>query len=176
MRIRAGWAFASGALGAVVLAVLLVAAQALGITDLNLLLLTGTLVGVPPGSASWVVGFVVHLLAGGVIGLLYAAIFEAWRHADWRRGAAVGVPHAFLGGVLLGFLPLVHPALTEYPELRAPGFLGVNFGWQTVVTFIVLHVAYGAVVGGIYGTRRPARSPADEGAEGRAGAAHRGRA
>ena len=63
---------------------------------------------------------------------------------------------AFAGGVLVNvLLPAVHPRMgtawtdsTETPFLEPPGFMLVNYGTNTAVVTLLLHLAYGAIVGG----------------------------
>ncbi|HKD34548.1 MAG TPA: hypothetical protein VKB73_13965, partial [Gaiellaceae bacterium] len=108
------------------------------------------------GRAS-VIGYVLHFVNGLLFALVYYAIFRAVGHAGWLFGGALGVVHAaFSGGALLTvLLPAVHPRMAtpwsdaeETPLLEPPGFLLVNYGRRTALWTLVLHVVYGAIVGG----------------------------
>lgn len=129
MRLAAGSAFGIGMLAAAAISVLLWLTRALGLGA--------------------------HLLIGGLLAVAYAAVFEAWRRAGFARGIAIAVPHAFLSGILLGFLPAIQPAIAENPALRPAGFLAVNLGWMSVALFFLLHAIYGAIVGAAYRVRPP---------------------
>ncbi|MFU8814660.1 MAG: hypothetical protein ACNA7W_04885 [Pseudomonadales bacterium] len=159
MKAAAGPAFGIGVLAAVVITTTLWLARAVGITDMNLELLKGALLTGNAGAMTWAIGLGIHLITGGVLAVVYAAIFETWRRAGWRRGIAIAIPHALLSGILLGFLPAIQPAIAEHPALRPAGFLAVNMGWISVVLFFLLHVIYGAMVGAAY--RVPLPAPAD---------------
>lgn len=111
----------------------------------------GTMV-LDPGAAAWFVGLVLHLAISGLIALLYAWGFE---HVARRAGVAVGllfaVPHLLLAGVFMGaVLPAVHPLVPEV--LPAPGSFMLSLGALGAAAFVLLHLLYGAVVGGIYGS------------------------
>jgi len=131
-------------------------AQELGWTRMDIPLLLGCVVTDDRGRAS-VIGYVLHFVNGLLFALVYYAIFRAVGHAGWLFGGALGVVHAaFSGGALLTvLLPAVHPRMAtpwsdaeETPLLEPPGFLLVNYGRRTALWTLVLHVVYGAIVGG----------------------------
>jgi hypothetical protein len=111
-------------------------------------LLLGSFVTSDPANA-WLAGFGMHLLVGGLAGVLYGAVFE-WitGGAGWSIGAAVGVLHAAVAGLALGLLPFVHPRIPE--PLPAPGFYMASFGILGVFTFFAMHLLFGAIVGEVY--------------------------
>ena len=149
-------ALAGGVVGTVVLTSGLRIAQELGWTRMDIPLLLGCVVTDDRGRAS-VIGYVLHFVNGLLFALVYYAIFRAVGHAVWLFGGALGVVHAaFSGGALLTvLLPAVHPRMAtpwsdaeETPLLEPPGFLLVNYGRRTALWTLVLHVVYGAIVGG----------------------------
>jgi hypothetical protein len=149
-------ALAGGVVGTVVLTSGLRIAQELGWTRMDIPLLLGCVVTDDRGRAS-VIGYVLHFVNGLLFALVYYAIFRAVGHAGWLFGGALGVVHAaFSGGALLTvLLPAVHPRMAtpwsdaeETPLLEPPGFLLVNYGRRTALWTLVLHVVYGAIVGG----------------------------
>jgi len=149
-------ALVGGLVGTVVLTSGLRIAQELGWTRMDLPLLLGTIFTDNRSRAS-VLGYVLHFLNGLLFALVYYGIFRAVGHAGWIFGAALGVVHAaFSGGVLVtSLLPAVHPRMgtlwsdaEETPLLEPPGFLLVNYGRRTAIWTLVVHVAYGAIVGG----------------------------
>lgn len=99
------------------------------------------------------VGFLMHLMISGLLGIVYGLVFEAWGEAGWWRGVLIAIPHIIVAGALMWMLPAMHPAVPEHPQLIAPGFLAANYGWMTVMGVIVLHLTYGAVVGAMYRVR-----------------------
>ena len=149
-------ALAGGAVGTVVLTSGLRIAQELGWTRMDLPLLLGSVFTDDRSRAS-VIGYVLHFVNGLLFALVYYAIFRAVGHAGWVFGGALGVVHAaFSGGVLVTeLLPAVHPRMgtpwsdaEETPLLEPPGFLLVNYGRRTAVWTVVVHIVYGAIVGG----------------------------
>jgi hypothetical protein len=110
-----------------------------------------------------VVGVAVHFLNGLLFSLLYAAAFEALGRANIGFGAAAGFVHAlFVLTVGMVVLPGLHPHMvSEYygptPNrlLQPPGFLALHYGRGTPIVTVVAHVAYGAMLGGLYRLATP---------------------
>lgn len=147
-----GRAFFAGITGGLVMTVLMFLGRVMGLTSMNMEMIWGTLLIQNPGSGTWFLGFVVHLLASGVIGMLYGAGFEYWiGRADGWVGFGFGIIHAVVGGFLLGVMPAMHPAMPDL--VPAPGIFGAYFGAMTVFAFWVLHLVYGVIVGSLYRTR-----------------------
>ena len=149
-------ALAGGLVGTLVLTTGLRVAQELGLTRMDIPLLLGTAFTDQRGVAS-VIGYGIHFANGLVFSLVYWAVFAAVDQAGWVFGLVLGALHgAFAGGALVNVvLPAVHPRMgtpltdsEDTPLLEPPGFMLVNYGrWTAGVTF-VLHLAYGAIVGG----------------------------
>ncbi len=149
-------ALAGGVVGTIVLTSGLRIAQELGWTRMDIPLLLGTVFTDDRSRAS-VIGYAVHFVNGLLFAVGYYAIFRAVDHAGWIFGAVLGVVHAsFSGGALVTvLLPAVHPRMgtpwsdsEETPILEPPGFMLVNYGRRTAVWTLLVHVAYGAIVGG----------------------------
>jgi hypothetical protein len=150
-----GGALAGGAVGAAVLASGLRIAQELGWTRMDIPFLLGTIFTERRRPAA-VIGYVSHIAIGLIAALVYAGIFEAVGEASWWFGLALGVVHASVaGGALTNLLlPAVHPRMgtpwtdaEETPLLEPPGFMLSNYGRSTMAVTLVLHLAYGAIVG-----------------------------
>jgi hypothetical protein len=111
-------------------------------------LVLGTLV-TPVAADAWLAGFGIHLALGGLFGVLYGVVFEfVTGGAGWSIGAALGILHAVIGGALLALLPLFHPLVPE--RLAAPGPWWSGAGVLGVVSYVALHLVFGAVVGEVY--------------------------
>jgi len=111
--------------------------------------LLGSTIVAEPGMARWTVGFALHLLIGAVAGLVYAAGFEyGVQRSGALVGAGFGVAHGLMAGLFMSAIPAMNPLIPD--TLSAPGvFLeSIHFG---PVVFILLHVAFGAVMGAVYG-------------------------
>jgi hypothetical protein len=149
-------ALAGGAVGAVVLASGLRVAQELGWTRMDIPLLLGTAF-TENRSRATAIGYGLHLVNGLLFSLVYFAVFEAVGQAGWLFGLALGAVNAlFVGGGLVNVvLPALHPRMgtpwtdaEETPLLEQPGFMLANYGRNTAAVTFVLHLAYGAIVGG----------------------------
>src|SRR5918996_4165907 len=144
-----GKAFGAGVVGAVVMTVIMAMARAMGM-PVNLELMLGTMMGGPPSLATWILGFIIHLVAGGIFALIYAAGFEYLTHrADWLVGVGFGFIHSLFAGLLMAMMPAMHPLIPE--QMPAPGAFMSNMGLMGVVAEIMLHLIYGAIVGAMYG-------------------------
>jgi hypothetical protein len=155
---NAGRAFLSGVAGAAVMSVGLAVGRAMGMPA-NLELMLGSML-LPPGTPAFMLGLAMHLVIGGLFGLLYAWAFE---HVTHRSSAAIGgglgILHGIAGGVFMGLLPMMHPRIPE--EMPAPGAFMANLGTLGVMAEMVLHVVYGAVVGALYQPASAARTVQD---------------
>jgi hypothetical protein len=88
--------------------------------------------------------------------LVYYALFRTLGEASWWLGALFGAAHALFAGTTLinVLLPAIHPrmgtsitAADASPMLEPPGFLLMHYGVSTPVVTLIVHVAYGAIVG-----------------------------
>jgi hypothetical protein len=147
-----GWAV-FGLLATAALTVVMIVAQLVGRTRLDLPLILGTVVTEDPDRAR-VAGFFIHLVIGQVFALGYAATF-AMLDTSWWLGAALGFLHVAVALTLL--VPLlagVHPRMASYragprstAALEPPGLGGVNYGVATPVVAVVAHLVYGIALG-----------------------------
>lgn len=148
-----GRAFFAGVIGGGVMTLLLWMARATGMTQMNLSMMMGAMFTQDVNATTWWVGFFMHLMISGLIGIVYGLVFEAWGASSWWRGVVIAIPHIIVTGVFMWMLPMMHPAVPEHPQLIAPGFLAANYGAMTVIGVIVLHLIYGAIVGVAYKVR-----------------------
>jgi len=146
----AGPAFFAGVAGALAMSVLSALARSLDV-PINFGLLLGTIPGWVPSSDTWTLGFVLHLLFGGLFALPYAWTFEYVTGAATPAiGVRLGALHAIAVGGLLTGVPAVHAGVPEL--LPAPGAFMLAYGYDGLVAFFLVHLVYGAVVGGLYGS------------------------
>lgn len=148
-------ALAGGFVGTVVLTSGLRACSELHVTRIDIPFLLGTAVTEDRTHAK-AVGYLLHFIAGLVFALVYYAVFSAIGEASWWLGGLFGAVHALFAGTTLVnvLLPAVHPrmgtassAADSSPQLEPPGFLLVNYGRSTPVVTVLVHIAYGAIVG-----------------------------
>lgn len=150
-----------GVLGAVAISALSFALRAAGI-PLGIETILGTMVGAPPSPSTFFVGLLMHLGIGALFGLLYGWLFEkVWVHGGVGTGVILSVIHAALIGMAIGLTPQFHPLIPEV--MAAPGAYFSNLGATGVVSFFVMHILFGAIVGGGYGHVAEERQWAPEG-------------
>jgi hypothetical protein len=138
------------------LTTVMVGSQGLRFTRINLPYMLGAIF-TPNRERAKVIGFLVHLLNGWIFSLVYVAIFHAVR-PTWWGGAGIGAAHAvFVLTVVMSLLPSFHPRMaseqrgpTVTRQLEPPGFLALNYGYQTPISVLVAHLIYGAILGMFY--------------------------
>jgi hypothetical protein len=149
----AGWAL-FGLLATAILTAIMIAAQLIGWTRLDVPLLLGTIVTEDPDRAR-VAGFFIHLAIGEGFALGYAAGFALLDTATWWLGALFGLVHVSVAlTILVPLLPGVHPRMASdragpgsVAVLEPPGLLGLNYGAQTPAVAIISHLAFGIALG-----------------------------
>lgn len=149
----AGWAI-FGLIATAALTAVMIAAQLVGLTRLDLPLMLGTTVVADPDRAR-VAGFFIHLVNGQGFALGYAAAFAAADRATWWAGGLLGALHGAVAlSVIVPLLPGVHPrmaseraGLSTGAALEPPGLLALNYGRGTPVVTMLAHVVYGMALG-----------------------------
>jgi hypothetical protein len=144
-------------LATVALTTMMSASQGLGYTRMSIPFLVGTIF-TPGRDRAMVVGVAVHFVNGLLFALVYAAAFETLGRATALLGAVGGFVHgAFVLTIGMVVLPGLHPHMvSEYygptPNrlLQPPGFLALHYGRGTPIVTLLAHVAYGAILGGVY--------------------------
>ncbi|HEY8670811.1 MAG TPA: hypothetical protein VIL63_08230 [Terriglobales bacterium] len=153
------WIF-SGFIATLALATLLATSHGLGLTRMNLPYMLGTVVTADRDKAR-LYGFLVHLLNGWAFSIVYVFIFESRQMASWWFGLLIGLAHAlFVLTVGMSLLPALHPRMaserhgpTAHRQLEPPGFMALNYGYQTPVSVFVSHAVFGAILGWLYHLR-----------------------
>lgn len=131
--------------------------QEIGLTRVDFPYLIGTMF-TPDRDRAKVYGFVVHVLNGWVISLLYVFVFESLGRARWWIGGIIGAIHAlFVLMVVLWIMPGLHPRMaseqhgpTATRQLEPPGVFGLNYGVRTPISVIVSHILFGIILGTFY--------------------------
>ncbi len=146
--------FLAAFVGTLVLTTIEAAAQQLHISRMSIPYLLGTIFTPDRDRARWV-GFLVHLVNGQILGLVYVAIFHALHRNGWLFGATLGLAHAAV--VLLVIVPLMpafHPRMasvqqgpTDTRQIEPPGAFALHYGFTTPLSVIVAHVIFGAIIG-----------------------------
>lgn len=146
---RAKRAVICGLIGALAISAASAILRLIGI-PIHIELILGTLSGLQPGPAAFLLGFAMHLAIGGAFGLLYGWLFETvWLHGGAFTGMILGTLHAALIGMGVGLTPQFHPYVPEM--IPDPGPFFANIGPIGVIAFFGVHILYGAIVGAGYG-------------------------
>ena len=128
-----GRAFVAGVVGAIVMSLIMVLLRAAGVPlhiELRLAAVLGTRI--------WAIGFVAHLVIGGLLGVVYALIME---HVIGTSGVGPGVLLGAVNTIFAGF---------AWALIGGPGRFWSEFGPAGVGALFLVHIAYGATVGGLY--------------------------
>ena len=152
--------FFSGFVATLALSALLATSQGIGLTRMNVPYLLGTIVTHDRERAR-LYGFFAHLLNGWAFSILYVLIFEDVHLATWWFGLLLGLGHAlFVLSVGTMLLPALHPRMaterhgpTAARQLEPPGFMALNYGYQTPISIFVSHAVFGAILGSLYHLR-----------------------
>ena len=117
--------------------------------EISLEALLGSLFAPRAVVSPWFTGFLVHLAIGGIVGIVYAFIFEvAVQRSGPILGAGVGLAHGMLAGLLMSGIPAMNPLDSSITSVPGAFLSNVSFG---PVVFLLLHCLFGAVVGIAYG-------------------------
>ncbi len=142
-----------------VLTTIMAGSQGLRLTRMSIPYMLGAMF-TPSRDRAKLVGLGVHVLNGWMFSLLYVAAFHSWGVFTWWAGATIGFIHAAVVLTLgMRLLPGLHPRMaseqqgpTVTRQLEPPGFLALNYGYQTPAAVLIAHLAYGIVIGSFYAT------------------------
>lgn len=136
--------------------------QALGLSRLSFPFLFGVFFTANRHYAT-ALGFVLYMLGGFALSVLYYLIFDQVGFSSWWLGILLGFLHGiFLLTVALPMLPHFHPRIaTEYAgptsrrRIEPPGFLGFNYGRLTPLVTLLAQVVYGGILGAFFDVGLP---------------------
>jgi uncharacterized membrane protein YagU involved in acid resistance len=157
-----GSAVLSGFAATIVLTGITAAAQFFGLSRMSLPFILGTMV-TPDRDRASLYGVGMHFLVGWAFAFVYVALFDQLGVARWWLGGIFGIVHGlFTLLVLMPILPDMHPRMaserrgpTPTRLLQPPGFFGLHYGVRTPLVTLVAHLAYGVVLGAVYGIPLP---------------------
>ena len=152
--------FFSGFIATLVLSALLATSQGIGLTRMNVPYLLGTIITADRERAR-LYGLVTHILNGWAFAILYVLVFEDVHMVTWWLGMLIGLGHAlFVLTVIMMMLPTIHPRMaterhgpTALRQLEPPGFMALNYGYQTPLSVFLSHAVFGAILGSLYHLR-----------------------
>lgn len=112
----------------------------------------GTLLGLR-GRGTRLVGYLGHATLAALIACAYAGFFRLVGEdllVGW--GVVGGVVHFLVGGAVVGAM---FPVVDEHVERLHPGFAYRHYGRRDVLTFLVGHLTFGALLGLLYPLLHP---------------------
>jgi hypothetical protein len=160
----------AGFVGGGVMSMMMATMRKAGKTEMDMALIEGSMLSGDRGRAK-AIGAFMHLVVFSalIIGSIYAWLFDAFGVSEgnaWWVGALYGVAHGILGGLFMGMIPAMHPRMPgglEIDEvqqvggpsdgsllLEPPGVFAKNYGSATPPGVLMVHIAYGLVVGLVY--------------------------
>jgi hypothetical protein len=143
-----------GLVATTAMAAILQLSQGLGLSRMSLTFLMGSAFS-GDRSVATILGFVLYIIGGWLFAFLYFLFFTSIGIYTWWVGSILGLIHgAFLLVCVIPLLPFIHPRMasehhgvTNLRQLEPPGFLAMNYGYQTPVATLVAQAAYGGVLG-----------------------------
>jgi hypothetical protein len=146
---KIGRAIVAGIVGGIVVIVAMIVVGVVAGTDADLCALAGAVITGREDAAAWVIGCASQMVVAVIAALVYAAVFE-WivRRAGAVIGVAIALAHGVVAGIAVGFLPI---SGMVNAGMSPPGAFLEYRGWPVIVTFVLAHLAFGAIVGARYG-------------------------
>lgn len=155
---KLGRAIGAGIVGGIVVVAALEVVGLLTGSNADLCTLGGVILTGRRDVIGWLTGAAAQLIIAAIAGVVYAAIFETvTRRAGALIGLAIAVPHAVVAGLAIGFVPVSR--LID-AGIGPPGAFMEYRGAWVVATFVLAHLAFGTLMGSLYGTAQHARDTA----------------
>ena len=151
MDFNIGAAIIAGVVATVVMTIVMYMGRAMMPQQMpmNILHMLGTMMTRSTGPA-YVMGTMMHGVMGIVFALIHVAVFVALGlEALLAWGILFGVVHWVIAGMGMGMMGTMHPVIRS-GEMPAPGPFVKNLPMMNVMGFLMVHVIYGLVVGGLY--------------------------
>lgn len=139
-------ALLAGILGAIAMSATMFLIRQLG-EDVSLEVLLGSLFGNSIALPQWLTGFILHLVIGAVVALLYAIVFEIVESSGPLTGGGLGLAHGLMAGLFMSGINAMNP-LSLGTSAPGPFLMHMKLG---PVIFLLVHFIYGVTVGLAYG-------------------------
>jgi hypothetical protein len=158
MIMRLGRAIGAGIVGGIIVVAAIGVAGWITRANADLCRLGGVILTGRMDAVGWLAGAVVQLVIAIIAAIIYAAIFE-WvtRRSGPLIGLAIAVPHVIVAGLAIGFVPAWR--LIE-AGIGPPGAFMEYRGPWVLMTFVLAHLVFGALVGKLYGRAQHAPATA----------------
>jgi Family of unknown function (DUF6789) len=131
----------AGFVATVVLSLLMIMKSMMGVMpDLNVIAMLAKMMRAASPAAGWVAHFVIGTVILGGLFAWFDAHLPGGSH--WLKGVVFAV------GAWLMMMIVIMP-------VAGTGLFGANLGIMAPAMTLVLHIIFGAVLGGVYGAERP---------------------
>ena len=141
--------FCAGVIGSIAETVFTTIVRALHVSPVNREMAIGYFLTHSIGVLGWCVGFLVHVVVGGILGWLYVFGFIKLIRPDWVTGMIYGFCIWFVTGLLVvSMIPGVDFVVPQQSRVVDP--LWINYGLNTVYAIGASHILFGGVLGGVF--------------------------
>ena len=117
---------------------------------MNLLYLLGTMM-FRQRVMAYMAGLLMHGIMSVSFALAHVGVYQAFdldsNLVAW--GLLFGFVHYLVVGMALGMMPMMHPRI-QAGDLQAPGAYALAYPMLTTAGFLMLHLLFGGLVGGLY--------------------------
>ena len=148
-----GAAIAAGVLATVVMTAMLYMGMAVmpRQMSMNILYMLGTMMSPNNKMMAYVAGTMIHAMMGIAFALAHTGVIKGLdlTSALVAWGVLFGFVHYLMVGMGMGMIGIMHP-LMRAGQMQAPGLYLTNLPNMTVMGFLMVHLVYGLVVGGLY--------------------------
>ena len=142
----------AGLVGAIAMSATMFLVRELG-EDISLEVLLGSIFTGVTSLSPWLTGFILHLVVGALIGLLYAITFEIVESSGPLTGGGLGLANGLIAGLFMSGITAMNPLSLGF---SSPGPFLTHMKLGPVI-FLLVHFIYGVTVGVVYG--RPLHKP-----------------
>lgn len=141
-------ALVGGFVGTVAMTALLMMAPRMGMPEMDVPGLLGSMFGAP---GNRMMGLAMHVMMGLIFGVIYGALFSAIAANIILLGVLIGIVHWLVVGMAMGMVPMMHAGIRS-GAVEAPGvYMMRKGGMMSFMGGLLGHVVYGLVVGIVYG-------------------------
>lgn len=146
-------AFGYGVLGSLFMSVLMALLRWSNLSEFNFSMFLGSALTQSFSAQSFFMGFIWHLINGGIFGTVYAGGFRWLDKRDYGldkkartgKGLVFGLVHWLLFSLVMALSPNLHPLIPS--EIYPPGLFAINYGVITSLSALGLHLIFGYIVG-----------------------------
>ncbi len=144
-------AFWAGLVGGIAMGIWSMMMNMVGYSRMSMANYEGCMItGRPSGTSTFMAGMAMHLMLSVLIAFVCAWAFETiWNEASWFYGLLLGIAHCIVGSLALPMMDGMNGCVKRN-AMNPMRFFASGYGTGAVVTFLVGHLIFGAIVGWLY--------------------------